>query len=267
MSEAPAALQGFNFKPIKSQRAFEEIAAQIRKLVSLGRLKPGDRLPAERLLSAQFGVSRNTLREALRSLEIAGLLVLRKGSSGGAFIHPGSPSVIINGLRDLYYLGAISPRQLTEARVWIEAIVVRVACERATDEDIAALEQNVAVAAAATKSGDYETRAQTNLQFHSLLGKATHNPVLSIVVDGIMEITAQFVAAAGPQNNPYVMPSRRRLMALLKAGDADGAEAEMTRHLKRLHRAYLSKLDDAKKVEAAKRQPVPAAPPRRGTKS
>ena len=70
------------FKPIRSQRAFEEIAEQIRNELVQGRLGVGSRLPSERALAEQFGVSRNTLREALRSLEHAGLLRLQKGATG-----------------------------------------------------------------------------------------------------------------------------------------------------------------------------------------
>ncbi|MFS2051128.1 FadR/GntR family transcriptional regulator [Variovorax sp. CT11-76] len=119
------------FQPIRSARAFEEIAQQIRGELSQGRLKVGTRLPSERALSEQFGVSRNTLREALRSLEHAGLIRLQKGASGGAFISGRSGDAIATGLMDMYHMGAIQPAQLTEARIWLESILVREACARA----------------------------------------------------------------------------------------------------------------------------------------
>ena len=75
------------FRRVQVARAFEDIARQIREELLQGRLRPGDRLPAERELAVQFGVSRNTLREALRSLEIAGLITLRKGAAGGGRSH------------------------------------------------------------------------------------------------------------------------------------------------------------------------------------
>lgn len=75
------------FRPIHTKRAFEEICARIREQLALGVLKPGDKLPAERDLAQQLGVSRNVLREALRSLEMAGVLRLQKGVKGGAFVH------------------------------------------------------------------------------------------------------------------------------------------------------------------------------------
>lgn len=77
---APATLR---FQPVYVRRAFEEICERIREQLALGVLKPGDKLPRERDLAQQLGVSRNVLREALRSLEMAGLLRLQKGVKGG----------------------------------------------------------------------------------------------------------------------------------------------------------------------------------------
>src|SRR5207249_7052714 len=79
---ARSAVQEGRFRTIRSARAFEEIAEQIRAELSAGRLQVGSKLPPERALAEQFGVSRNTLREALRSLEHAGLIRLQKGATG-----------------------------------------------------------------------------------------------------------------------------------------------------------------------------------------
>jgi GntR family transcriptional repressor for pyruvate dehydrogenase complex len=138
------------FRRIHTPRAFEEIADQIRSELADRRLRAGDRLPPERVLAEQFGVSRNTLREALRSLENAGMLRLQKGATGGAFVRESTGDAIITGLRDMFHLGAIAPEHLTEARVLIESIAVRAACERATADDIDALKANVAAAESAS---------------------------------------------------------------------------------------------------------------------
>ena len=84
---------------------------------------------------------------------------MRKGATGGAFVRPGSSGVIVNGLLDLYHLGAITPLQLTEARVWMSEIVVRIACERATDIDFEALDANIEASANASS---FEERARCN---------------------------------------------------------------------------------------------------------
>src|SRR5260370_42246641 len=77
------------FQPIHVRRTFEEICERIREQLALGVLKPGDKLPRERDLAEQLGVSRNVLKEALRSLEMAGLLRLQKGVQGGGFLRDG----------------------------------------------------------------------------------------------------------------------------------------------------------------------------------
>ena len=234
-----AAASGLGFAPIAPQRAFEDIAAQIRNLVASGKLKPGDRLPVERDLSAKFNVSRNTLREALRALELAGMIELRKGASGGAFVLPGNSDVVVNGLRDLYHLGAITPESLTEARIWLSAIVVRIACERMTDDDLQALEANVEAAARAQKEGNFEERSRLHREFHTLLAACTRNPIMIITMEAVKEVMRKFVERIGPSENPYTLPSRRRLIKLLRERDADGAVAEMTKFLERLQAKYM----------------------------
>lgn len=240
-SASPPAL----FRAIRPARAFDEIAAQIRAELAEGRLQVGSRLPSERALSEQFGVSRNTLREALRSLEHAGLIRLHKGAHGGAFISERSGDAIIAGLMDMYHLGAIQPAQLTEARIWLEEIVVREACRRATEQDFEALETNVREAAEATRTGDFALRAHKHLEFHRMLTRMTGNPIMVIVMNGVLDVLAHFIGKIGQQENPYVVPSRRRFMKHFRARDADKSVAEMTAHLKRLQRTYLSRVDGA----------------------
>ena len=234
-----AAASPLGFAPIAPQRAFEDIAAQIRDLVARGKLKPGDRLPAERDLSAKFNVSRNTLREALRALELAGMIELRKGASGGAFVLPGNSDVVVNGLRDLYHLGAITPEALTEARIWLSAIVVRVACERMTEEDLQALEANVEAATRAQKAGNFDERSRLHREFHTILAASTRNPIITITMEAVMEVMRKFIERIGPSENNYTLPSRRRLIKLLRERDADGAVAEMTKFLERLQAKYM----------------------------
>jgi GntR family transcriptional repressor for pyruvate dehydrogenase complex len=240
------------FRPIRSQRAFEEIAAQIRAQLAEGKLRVGNRLPSERALAEQFGVSRNTLREALRSLEHAGLLRLQKGATGGAFITEASGDAIATGLLDMYHSGTIAPAQLTEARSWLESIVVREACQRVTPEYIEQLRENVRQAEEANARGDLETRAEANLEFHRILARMTGNPVMVIVMESVLGVLRHFVLTIGPHENSFVLPSRKRFIKLLEARDVEGATAEMEASLKRLQRTYLSLAKEAAPAAAAK---------------
>jgi DNA-binding FadR family transcriptional regulator len=226
--------------PISPQRIFQEVANQLRRTISEGRLKPGNKLPPERELAQMFGVSRNTMREALRALELSGLIELRLGSTGGAFVLPGSSNAVVNGMRDLYFLGAISPEDLTDARISVSAAVLRMACERITEEDLAALEANIAAAERAHRSGDFDERTRHHQAFHVLLARATRNPILIATTEGIMEVTRQFVNAIGPtEDQNYTLPSRKRLVGYLRDRDVEAAVKEMSTTLRKLHRGYL----------------------------
>ena len=228
------------FRPVATRRAFEEIASQIRGRLARRALRAGDRLPPERELAEQFHVSRNTLREALRSLEIAGLLELKKGATGGAFIKEGGGDAAVAGLADLYHLGAIKPEHLTEARIVIGTEVARLACLRRTPADLAALRRNVEEAEAATAEGDVARRAAVNYEFHRLLARAAQNPVLIILTDALMEMTRHFVERIGYMPNRDVMPRRRGLLECLERRDGGAAAKEMAAMLKRLQRFHLA---------------------------
>ncbi|MFO1159137.1 MAG: FadR/GntR family transcriptional regulator [Reyranellaceae bacterium] len=248
----------FGIEPISAQRIYQEVASQLRRSISEGRLRPGDKLPPERSLAAMFGVSRNTVRDALRALELGGLIELKLGATGGAFVLPGSSNAVVNGMRDLYFLGAITPDHLTEARLALSAEVIRLACKRITEEDLALLEANVARAGEMHTAGNFEERTKYHQAFHVLLAKSTRNPILIAATEGIMEVTRQFVKAIGPSDNQnYTLPSRRRLLTHLRQRDAERAVQEMVQTLSRLHQSYMIK---ARAVPPG--QPVAGVPAR-----
>jgi DNA-binding FadR family transcriptional regulator len=169
-------------------------------------------------------------------------------------------------MRDLYFLGAITPEHLTEARISVSAAVIRMACERMTEEDLQALEKTVALAAEMDKAGNFEERTKHHQAFHVLLAKATHNPILLATTEGIMEITRQFVKAIGPtEDQTYTLPSRRRLLAHLRKRDAEKAVKEMTSALTKLHEGYMVKargLPPGVPASAVASAPAPARQPR-----
>ena len=246
------------FAAVAPARAADEIARQIRELVASGQIKPGDRLPSERDLAQRLHVSRNTLREALLALEHAGMIEMRKGAAGGAFVLPGDSGAIVTGLKDLYHLGAITPQQLTDARIWLSDVVVRVACQRATEEDFEQFEANVAASAQAQRAGDFGTRQRLNREFHVLLARATRNPIMASMMEALMEVMGEFIGRIGPSDNPFVLPSRRRLLRHLRARDEKAAVAEIVTSLTRLQDKYLA-LADRQRAQAASTRDATAA--------
>jgi DNA-binding FadR family transcriptional regulator len=119
--EKPTAL----FAPLKPKRAFEEISAEIKRMIFSGVLKPGDRLPSESELGSQFGVSRQTIREAVRRLELAGFIAIQKGASGGPLVVDTILNSISDSFLDAFRLKKMTTDELTKARLEIERMVLK----------------------------------------------------------------------------------------------------------------------------------------------
>lgn len=227
-----------SFQPIRRRRISDEVTQQIRARVAAGELRPGDKLPAERDMAEMFGVSRGAVREGLRALEHAGLVQLLQGTKGGAFITEGDSSAIGEHFRDKYYLGGISLVELTEARLWLEALVVRVATERASDADLDALEANVDEAERLLKAKRYIDKIDVHIAFHVLLAEATGNAILMTLMSALMEVMHDFAHAAGGERHDLTIRARRKLLKAMRARDADAAVDAMTKHLIELQRRY-----------------------------
>lgn len=229
------------FGPIKRRRLSDQVSAQIQDRVASGDLRSGDKLPPERELAESFGVSRGAVREALRNLERSGLVALQAGSRGGAFIGEGDPSLIGDSFRNLYQLGCVSIDDLTEARLWLASTVVRIACERATEADLAALTANVDQAERLFKARRYEDKIDVHIEFHNLLALTTRNAVMVMLMGAVMEVMRDFAHAAGGERNDLTIRARRRLLDALRRRDVEEAIAAMTDHLEDLRHRYRSR--------------------------
>lgn len=235
-----------DFAPIKRKRLSDEVSAQIQVRIASGELRSGDKLPPERELAESFGVSRGAVREALRTLERTGLIALQAGARGGAFIGQGNPALIGDSFRNLYQLGSVTLDELTEARQWLETTVVRIACARATDDDIAALTANVDEAERLLKARRYDDKIDVHIEFHNLLARATHNAVMVMLMGALMEVMRDFAHAAGGERHDLTIKARRLFLARLRARDADGAAKAMTEHLENLRGRYRDRIRAAK---------------------
>lgn len=222
------------FAPVKTLRAFEVICEQIRAMLADGTLKAGDKLPAERELAIQFQVSRTAVREALRSLEVSGIIRNAKGVKGGAFIQSAEPDRIVQAMQDYVHLGDISLEELTEARLAMQDIIIRLACERATEADLARLEE---IAERTRQETSIEARYECATQYYDVLAQATGNRIFGIFVDSLSAILQEFVQ--GPDYEMLqesLIDSRFRLIRFLRERDCEAATIEMRKHLERVHR-------------------------------
>jgi GntR family transcriptional regulator, transcriptional repressor for pyruvate dehydrogenase complex len=219
----------------KTRRAFEEVCDQIRRELAAGTLVPGDRLPAERVLAEQFGVSRTAVREALKTLEVAGVIQTHKGVNGGPFIRSGNPEALTHAVRDMVTLRQISTESVLEARMLVTNDAIRLACQRGTALDFDAIERDIDRCAELTREGKFNRSAYI-VEFYNLLAKATHNEVLVMLVNSLSEIQRQLLDRISPLPRPNVVNVRRRVLMQLRARNAQAAIEEMTAHLRSLNR-------------------------------
>jgi GntR family transcriptional repressor for pyruvate dehydrogenase complex len=224
------------FAPIRTKRVFEEICEQVRREMAAGSLRPGDKLPPERELALKLGVSRAAVREALRSLEIAGVVGLHKGARGGAFILKGDPDLVTRSIRDMFHLGRISLDNLTEARTLVMQIAMQLASERIRPTTVAALERNVDRLTMLPVSGKASERVAISAEFYRLISQATDNTVLQVIIEALTDIVLQQVEQSNIEFFPNLIAHRRRLVEYIASGQVDEAKREMTDHLQRLRR-------------------------------
>jgi GntR family transcriptional regulator, transcriptional repressor for pyruvate dehydrogenase complex len=208
--------------------------------MATGALRPGDKLPAERDLAIKFGVSRTAVREALRSLEIAGVVGLQKGVKGGAFILKGDPDLVTRSIRDMFYLGQISLDDLTESRTSVMQIAIELASVRMSAENLAKLERNVEMLASLPRSATVSERLAVGSEFYHLLGQATENRAFQVIIESLTAIVLQQVEKFKIGKLPDVIAHRRRLVAFLAARRTEDAKREIAEHLRRLHKHLAS---------------------------
>jgi GntR family transcriptional repressor for pyruvate dehydrogenase complex len=184
------------FHPIKPKRAFDEISGEIKRLIFKGILKPGDRLPSESDLASQFGVGRQTIREALRLLELSGFISMQKGGAGGPLVVDTILNTISNSFLDAFQMGRITIDELTGARLAIEKMVLESLFERGLDEaGIEALRENVSQARRKIEAGIQAF--EENTQFHKLLATVSGNHLFLILMESIMTVVAHFRSILG----------------------------------------------------------------------
>jgi GntR family transcriptional repressor for pyruvate dehydrogenase complex len=224
------------FAPIRTKRVFEEICEQVRREMAAGSLRPGDKLPPERELALKLGVSRAAVREALRSLEIAGVVGLHKGARGGAFILKGDPDLVTRSIRDMFHLGRISLDNLTEARTLVMQVAIELASARIRPTTVAALERNVDRLTTLPPSGKASERVAISAEFYRLISQATDNTVLQVIIEALTDIVLQQVEQSNIEFFPNLIAHRRRLVEYIATRQVDDAKREMTEHLQRLRR-------------------------------
>ena len=214
--------------PVAAVPAHELVLAQLRRSIHLGHFGAGDRLPPERELARQLGVSRTTVREAVRVLEGEGLVEIKRGSSGGISVRPQSPgpAELRRRLREF--------EEIIEFRLAVEPMAARLAALRRTKTDIAALDRTfewLEALAATGAEGAVSDWVRADGEFHLLIARMSRNPRLLAAIE---EARAGMFLPIGAvfgrlESRAHVMHAE--LHQSIVAGDADRAGAAMTAHV------------------------------------
>jgi DNA-binding FadR family transcriptional regulator len=240
------------FTPVSSKRTFEEIFAEMKQLIIEGVFKPGDKLPSEMEIARQFNVGWQTVREALRLLELSGFLKVRKGAGGGSTITNAIPERLSKSFLDAARMANMSISELTVARIGIEKLVVSLAVGNATDEDIALLNENVQ---AATRKIEQGIQAfEENIDFHVLLAKASHNSAYTIIVGSIMTVVAHFFRV--PQmvaTSKKIVDEHKGILDAVIERNEERAVSLMDKHICLVRDQF--NLVKSRPAKAGKRQP------------
>ncbi|HEY8477993.1 MAG TPA: FadR/GntR family transcriptional regulator [Chloroflexota bacterium] len=213
-------------RAVRKTRLYEEVMAQLAELIRQGQLKPGDRLPSERELSERMQVSRTVVREALRALELRGLVVSRPGA--GTFIVDGTAEALVRALTHL------ALEDIFELRMLLEPSIAALAAQRATPEDIQRLESVLQQQEQQVREG--RSGAEADATFHSLLAEATHNRALLRLGAALMDVLApsRNERLQTPQRVQQSLLSHRRILSAIKAGNPDEAREAMQDHIRRV---------------------------------
>ncbi|MDX6397048.1 MAG: GntR family transcriptional regulator, transcriptional repressor for pyruvate dehydrogenase complex [Gaiellaceae bacterium] len=221
------------FSPVSVPRTSSSIAAQIRNAILGGKLTEGERLPPERELAEQFGVSRVSVRDALRALEAMGLIEVRVGARGGAFVTAPTGSLVGQTISDMMMMQVLTPEDVVEARLIVELGTVTLATARATEANLAALRELDIQAREALAARTY-TR-ELSWDFHALLALAAQNGAVEGLTRSFRHSLSMhpYRTREGARAHERTVEEHGRIREAIERRDGTTARREMAVHLLR----------------------------------
>ena len=213
--------------------AYQLLADELRAEITSGRLQPGERLPPEPELCVRTGVSRSTVREALRLLASQHLIVTTRGVTGGSFVaHPDAEQLseaLSTGLTLLTNSAGVGLADLLELRRALQIPAAGLAAARRTDEHLA----EVAAAMFDPEVDEFGVMLQVHALFHSAVARATGNPLFELVTRPLYQVSYGEDVVENLPDGYWAQIDRdhRELLECLRRGDPEGATAAARRHL------------------------------------
>ncbi|ABR47043.1 GntR domain protein [Alkaliphilus metalliredigens QYMF] len=232
------------FRPIKSTKVYEQVAEQIQDMIVNGELQKGDKLPSERHLAEELQVSRASIREALRALQIIGLIDVRQGE--GSYINHSFEKCLFQPLSIMFMLQQSKPEEIIELRKIIEVEAAYLAAKRADDEEIEQLRSLIEQLKILKDLDDEETSVSVDKQFHYLIAKSSKNQLLVNVLNVISELMDKFIKDARgmilirEENKEVLINQHEAIFKGLENRDPDATAGAMQAHIKFIMKEYLN---------------------------
>ena len=217
------------FTKITEERAFDGILVQIIENIRRGELKPGDTLPAERVMAESLGVSRPAVREVLRALELMGIVTTVRG--GANYITENMDQWLSAPLALLFQLNNSHVQQVQELRSALEQEAALLAAGKCTEKDALDLRS---ILAQLESSEDEKARAGLDKKLHTKIGRIAGNPMIYNVLDAAAQLTEEIIS--GTRAYIEVDDQHRRLVEAIISGDRNQAERLMREHMETIEK-------------------------------
>lgn len=229
-------------EPIVRRKLSDEVFVRLKQLITSGDLSPGDEMPSERELMERFGVGRPAIREAMQALSGMGLLAISHGERAKV-LQLSAKSILrqVDGpAKIMLSSSADTLEHLKSARIFFERGMVREAAQHASAEDVQKLRETVAEQRA--RIGDSEAFIAADMRFHTCIAMISGNPLYVAVSEAMLgwlkEYHTEVLLWSGKEN--FTLAEHEEIVDRIEAGDAEGADSAMVRHLERSRALYVS---------------------------
>ncbi|HVP80390.1 MAG TPA: FadR/GntR family transcriptional regulator [Thermodesulfobacteriota bacterium] len=248
------------FDSVKSDKVSQHIIDQIRNAIFDGRLRPGDKLPSEKELTEKFKVSKATLREALRSLEVLGFLQMRKGVSGGAFVTEVDMVKARDSFTNFLLFKNLSLEDLSEVRLLLEPYIAEKATLVIAQEDLRRLEKLIKDSEHAMKNDASLASRVDEIEFHRIIASITGNPILMFILDFVenLLIDTKEILKPGKEFSGKVLRAHKRIYGALLNRNVKKVREEMVKHIREVEKdliaAHQERHNEKQRVDRIGRQ-------------
>ena len=222
------------FKKLDQNQMYEKITNEIMDAIFRGDLKPNDKLQSEHELSKTFGVSRVTIREALLSLKHHGVIEVRQGAKGGAYVKKMDIDNVVLQIEKVLRMTHITIEQISDVRSVLESVIITRLINQKDNEDyIRRMEETIVKAETHFKNGNAEERLKSNIEFHSIISEMTQNGFIMMMHKIVLNMLHGFFShvRASDKMVRQTIQEHREITAALKAEDYIRASALCKEHI------------------------------------